>query len=96
MNDLEKAIYGLEFSLLRPATRSSRSQLDSLLHEDFQEFGSSGKTYSKKEILKRLPISESPVFEISDFKLKELTPDFVLTTFITTRTESNSEPAKSL
>ncbi len=53
--DLQKTIYDLETSLLKPEIRSSIKDLDSLLADDFMEFGSSGKVYDKKNILERLP-----------------------------------------
>ncbi len=85
-NDLQKTIYDLETTLLKPEIRSSAKDLDLLLADDFMEFGSSGEIYDKKMILERLPKDTeiSPVqFEVSDFQVKELSENVVLATFKT-------------
>ncbi len=85
-NDLQKTIYDLETTLLKPEIRSSAKDLDLLLADDFMEFGSSGEIYDKKMILERLPKDTeiSPVqFEVSDFQVKELSENIVLATFKT-------------
>jgi hypothetical protein len=91
--DLQKTIYDLETSLLKPEIRSSVKDLDLLLADDFLEFGSSGKIYDKKNILERLPKDTeiSPVqFVVSDFKVKELGENVVLATFKTDKISPNS------
>lgn len=85
-NDLQKTIYDLETTLLKPEIRSSAKDLDLLLADDFMEFGSSGEIYDKKMILERLPKDTeiSPVqFVVSDFQVKELSENVVLATFKT-------------
>lgn len=84
--DLQKTIYDLETSLLKPEVRSSTKDLDMLLADDFLEFGSSGKVYDKKMILERLPKDTeiSPIqFIVSDFQIKELDGNVILATFKT-------------
>ena len=86
--DLQKTIYDLETTLLKPEVRSSTKDLDLLLADDFMEFGSSGEIYNKKMILERLPKDTeiSPVqFEVSDFQVKELSENVVLATFKTSK-----------
>ena len=87
-NDLQKTIYDLETTLLKPEIRSSANDLDLLLADDFMEFGSSGEIYDKKAILERLPKDTeiSPVqFKVSDFTVKALSENVVLATFKTTK-----------
>jgi hypothetical protein len=43
---LQKTIRGLEEQLLDPLVRSSRSQLEELLHKDFVEVGKSGRRWT--------------------------------------------------
>lgn len=97
--DLKATIFELETSLLRPEVRLSREKLNLLLADDFTEFGSSGGIYDKKEILERLPENSqtSPVdFSVSDFEIKELAEDIVLTTFKTDKTLSDLSHVISL
>lgn len=87
MEDINEIIYKLELSLLAPEVRASFSALEKLLAEDFIEFGSLGSIYNKEDILKRLPSTTDKVeFIMSDFSLKILAEDTVLTTFKTKRT----------
>ena len=86
--DLQKTIYDLETTLLKPEIRSSVKDLDLLLADDFMEFGSSGKIYDKKMILERLPKDteiSSVQFEVSDFQVKKLSENVVLATFKTSK-----------
>ncbi|MDA0782458.1 MAG: nuclear transport factor 2 family protein [Proteobacteria bacterium] len=48
---LTNRIYELELSLLTYETRQSVNALDGLLHDDFIEFGASGKTYNKSMVI---------------------------------------------
>lgn len=98
-NDLQKTIYDLETTLLKPEIRSSAKDLDLLLADDFMEFGSSGEIYDKKAILERLPkdTEVSPVqFVVSDFQVKELSENIVLATFKTDKISSDNSRATAL
>lgn len=97
--DLKTIIYNLETSLLKPEIRSSASDLDLLLADDFREFGSSGEIYDKKLILERLPKDTqiSPVeFLVSDFQIKELAENIILATFKTDKTLSDKSHVVAL
>lgn len=97
--DLQKIIYDLETSLLKPEIRSSTKDLDLLLADDFREFGSSGKVYDKKNILERLPkdIEISSVqFIVSDFKIKELSENVILATFKTDKISLDGDHVTAL
>ena len=97
--DLQKIIYDLETSLLKPEIRSSTRDLDILLADDFMEFGSSGKVYDKKMILDRLPKDteiSSIQFIVSDFQIKELSENVVLATFKTDKISTDNSSVISL
>ena len=97
MNELAKQIYDLELSLLKPEVRSSREKLNELLSDDFMEFGSSGSVYYKIDTLQNLTNStDKVVYVVSDFKAKELSENFVLTTFKTERTINDTDIVVSL
>ena len=97
--DLQKTIYDLETTLLKPEIRSSAEDLDLLLADDFVEFGSSGEIYDKKMILERLPKDAeiSPVqFEDSNFQVKALSENVVLATFKTDKILPNNSRVTAL
>ena len=97
--DLQKTIYDLETTLLKPEIRSSAEDLDLLLADDFVEFGSSGKIYDKKMILERLPKDteiSSVQFEVSNFQVKALSENVVLATFKTDKILPNNSRVTAL
>lgn len=97
MNELTQQFYILETLLLKPEVRSSRIELDKLLADDFMEFGSSGSMYRKSDTLESLTTTtDKVVYEVSDFGAKELSEDFVLTTFKTKRTINDTDIVISL
>ena len=84
MNIKEK-LQQLELSLLSPKVRTSYKQLDMLLDDDFLEYGSSGKEYTKSMVLERLPSSASLVYTLSNFSIYKLSETVIQTRFITER-----------
>jgi len=64
----------LEESHLKPEIRSSRNQLDALLHADFVEIGASGKIYTRAQILDALPSPKPSVYKIHDFHARAIDP----------------------
>jgi len=77
---LHDKIRNLEVALLQPEVRTSLGALDNLLAEDFVEFGSSGRSYSKQQVIDHLHY-KTVVITLSDFKLKLLAPEVVLATY---------------
>lgn len=72
----------LEVELHGPAVRNDSSRLDALLHEDFLEFGCSGETHTKADILLRLPAEPQDGAVIADrFQLRRLDDDVGLLTY---------------
>jgi glyoxylase I family protein len=85
---LEAELKGLEESLLVPDIRKS-TQLVELLADAFIEFGSSGRVYTKDDLVAVLQ-AESPVVQTtSDFQVMTLAPDVALLTY---RIRRHSEP----
>ena len=78
---MKHPIYELEIELLKPAARKSVERLDQLISDEFIEFGSSGKVYSKQDILQTLPYEKEQAIEINNFKTAELSEDVVLATY---------------
>lgn len=73
----------LELSLLNPEVRKSAQQLKQLIADEFMEFGSSGKIYNKKDILKALPQETPREFKVEDFKVTRLSEEAMLATYKT-------------
>ncbi len=84
MENISNTIKDLELSLLKPEVRSSREALDNLLTDDFIEFGSSGKKYTKADILERLPKTiEKVEYNVTDFNVINPSDDIAIATYKT-------------
>lgn len=82
---------GLEQSLLDPAVRRNRARLMELLAEDFLEFGSSGRVWTRKTIVELLAKETAFVRpEIEEFQCSLLAPELVLVTYRTVRTDEET------
>jgi len=86
---LAAELKGLEELLLVPDVRKS-TRLTELLADEFVEFGSSGRVYTKDDLVAVLQV-ESPVIQTtSDFKVTSLAPDVALLTY---KIHRHSQPA---
>ena len=64
-----------EEQLLRPDIRGSREDLERLLADDFLEFGASGQTYGKRQIIDNLCASPEGRYSITGFQVRRLAAD---------------------
>jgi len=72
----------LEVSLHQPAVRRSVTELDRLLHPRFREFGRSGRSYTKGDVLADLPEEEeSFVVWSQEFEVEPLVEGWALLTY---------------
>ena len=97
--DLTAHLQHLEERLLDPTVRSDPAQLATLLADDFREFGGSGRTYTKTEILAHLTAEPSDAFSLSvnDFAIQLLAPTIALATYRSTRRDhSTGETTEAL
>ncbi len=87
----------LEEALLSNAVRKEPEQLAALLADDFHEFGSSGRTFSKAAILEELQ-TESPDRQVTlaDFSCRMLSPEVALVTYRTVRLTPAAPPFHAL
>ncbi len=85
------SLIDLEKKLLDPQTRKNKVLLNELVDEDFQEYGASGKTYKKSDILERLPVESPQVIEAFDFVSTQLSPTIQQIKFRTTKKISDTE-----
>jgi hypothetical protein len=86
MNDADvellATLQALEVELHRPAARSDAGRLDALLHPEFLEFGRSGRSYTKADILDHLLAAATHATVVSNsFALRPLGPDVALLTY---------------
>lgn len=79
--DFSEKCKRLELELLTSSVRCNRERLDELISNDFIEFGSSGNTSCKSDVLNSLPLQEQVIYDAMDFNLKQLSPDFVHLTY---------------
>lgn len=83
-------LFELEKQLHLPKTRSDKQELMKLLAPDFFEFGSSGKKWSREDIVERLPFERDQYqIQSSDYKATFLAAGVVLVTYISKRNEES-------
>jgi hypothetical protein len=78
-------LQSLEEQLLDPLTRKDPHALANCLTDDFQEFGSSGRIFSKASVISELSIESPRQLSLDNFQIFPLSPEIVLVTYISTR-----------
>lgn len=88
----------LERRLLDPATRLDSTALGSLLADGFVEFGSSGRIFSREQIITELTIESAagPTLSLTDFAITPLTLEVVLATYQSHRSDPQNNGTRSL
>lgn len=86
----------LEESLLDPELRRDRARVSPLLADDFLEFGSSGRVWTRAEILDLLATETYARPEMVDFACRRLAEDIALVTYKTIRTDANAKRTETL
>ena len=71
--------------------RADAGRLESLIADEFVEFGSSGRVWDKASVLEVVPAESGLAFSLQDFAATELAPDLVHTTFRLSIRDPNSE-----
>ena len=94
--DLTAQLLCLEQQLMDPVFRRNRHAVASLLAEDFREFGSSGRVWTKEAILDQLAREASfTIPQIEDFAVQRIAADTVLVTYFTMPAEARSASLRS-
>jgi hypothetical protein len=94
--DLRELLLGLEHQLMDPAFRKDRVRVSALLAEEFREFGSSGRVWTKETTLDLL--AEETAFiapQVEDFLAQRIAPDVVLVTYRTVPVGSGNASLRS-
>ena len=79
---------GHEETLLDPVARKDRARVEAILAEDFFEFGSSGKLWSRNEILDLLATEQFDPPSIESFDCRLIAANVALVTYRTVRTNA--------
>lgn len=83
--ELTLHLRGLEEQLMRPATRSSRRNLEELLAEDFVEFASTGVAIDRESVISALLLEPPPAWSIANFEARSLGDGAALVTYTATK-----------
>lgn len=78
---IEDEIQELERSLMTTEVRSSAERLDPLLSQDFMEFGSSGRVYTKEQSISIAMTNARIQTSLLDFRATIIASDVVFTTY---------------
>lgn len=88
MNEIAETLKALERELQTTAARSSRERLNALLANDFREFGSSGRFYTKADAISALTgpadASGDPA-DMQEFSVRPLSETIMLVTYKSVR-----------
>ena len=83
-DELEHVI-GCELRLLDPQVRASATAITALLHEDFREFGASGRVWDRDSIVPAVTADPGHEVKVDGMTAVWLAPDVVLLTYQVSR-----------
>ena len=72
----------LEEAMWRDETRCDRHWMAAHITADFVEFGASGRTYDRAEILEQSPSPIEAVLPLADYRVVALADDVALATYV--------------
>jgi hypothetical protein len=88
--DIALQLRRAEDALLDPAVRRDRTRAAELLTDDFVEFGSSGRIWTRNEILDLLAAETPAPIHMMDFECALLAEDVALVTYRASRTDARA------
>lgn len=86
----------LENFLFDPVARRDISAVSGLLADEFREFGSSGRIYTKLDILAELATEQPVVIALTDFECQLTSPTTALVTYKSLSSHENRTPTQAL
>ena len=95
-SEVVQELKGLEEMLLRPEVRRSRLKMDSLLADDFIEYGRSGRIYDKAAILETADKAFDGQLSLHGFSAKALAPSVVLVNYSSLLRHADGNESHSL
>jgi hypothetical protein len=94
-NEQHAVVVALERRLLNPRVRSSKTDLDELIADDFIEFGRSGHVWTKNTILDSLSRAPPADIEIDSVQCRQISENAILITYRSRRV-GEDQPAETL
>lgn len=97
--DLKSVLQTLDMQLLDPDVRDDPQQTAALIADDFIEFGSSGRVFTRKQMIEGLSQEKhTPQFErrLHDFHIRVLADSVALATYRVTRSRPDALTVSSL
>lgn len=82
--ETEELLIKLETDILAAQKSGDFSAISNLLADDFQEIGSSGRVYSKAEVLQAIQAGPLLDYAVESFKLLPINDGTVIVTYIAT------------
>lgn len=92
---LEELLLKLEQRLMDPVFCKDRAQVSGLLAEGFREFGSSGRVWSRDQILNPSE-TRPPAPLVEDFAVNTIVPELVQVTYRTLKAIPGGKPQAAL
>jgi hypothetical protein len=86
----------LELLLMNPEVRRDRKRVRALLTDDFVEFGSSGRIWTRDAMLEELASETYTAPQAEDFAFRSLDGDVALVTYRTCRKDAGGEKTVTL
>ncbi len=83
-------LFASEQALLDPAIRRDRTRVAHFLAADFVEFGSSGRVFTRDQILDLLATQQYTPPALEDFACRLIAPHVALVTYRTVRTDAQT------
>ncbi len=93
---LAEHLENLENFLFDPVARRDIAAVSDLLAEEFREFGSSGRVYTKLDILAELSIEQPVIITLTDFDCQLIAPTTALVTYRSLSSHENRTPTQAL
>ena len=91
LDDICAHLRACEGALLDPSLRRNRRRVSELLAEDFLEFGSSGRVWTREQILDLLETEDYQPPAMEDFKCALIAGGVALVTYRTIRINPHTE-----
>jgi hypothetical protein len=93
---LSQHLEGLEVFLFDPVARRDIAAVSNLLADEFREFGSSGRIYTKLDILAELSVEQPVVITLTDFDCNLIAPTAALVTYKSLSSHEGRPPTQAL
>jgi len=93
---LSQHLEGLEVFLFDPVARRDIAAVSNLLADEFREFGSSGRIYTKLDILAELSVEQPVVITLTDFDCNLIAPTAALVTYKSLSSHDKRPPTQAL